>query len=378
MSLQEKGSEPELISLTDLATYLGQITESPAEEYLAKLITFVWVGLFERELYLVEGSAGGDPRRPLQVSREELRQIAARMTDNPKLRDLAWAMQAPGNPNRLLLEEAYWKLASARPEAFSGSFADSWLTKLHITHEAAAEWRDKHASRPEAEGPFWALCQAMTWIGYGQPMLPNEYTREDTPHHLGLDRVTFDARMTAAKRMLTARLQDGSITAYGFRLGSGRAEQIPAVDFLSPVSLQPWRDALLPEPSFGADPRQDAPLGTGIRMLKEQVISSCSTLAASQHHAEAGEAGSRGRRTARKRRFSPAALERCYRAYVQRCVSDSRMPSRQDDVEAMRRELGWAPQQAVWQLRSRLAPAEWKKQGRRKSVRKRSGDNLTV
>jgi hypothetical protein len=65
-------------------------------------------------------------------------------------------------------------------------------------------------------------------------------------------------------------------------------------------------------------------------------------------------------------RFSSAALEDWYEAYVRDCLSESRMPSRAEDVEAASKAFGMKiPRNAVRELRKKHAPGDWTKPGRR-------------
>ena len=70
--------------------------------------------------------------------------------------------------------------------------------------------------------------------------------------------------------------------------------------------------------------------------------------------------------TDRPRSFSQAQLERCYKDHIKECEGAGKMPSRDDDLQAVREALSKdIPRDAVRELRHRFAPDQWKKGGRR-------------
>ncbi len=79
-------------------------------------------------------------------------------------------------------------------------------------------------------------------------------------------------------------------------------------------------------------------------------------------------------KTPSARRFSEVKLQTWYEGYIDECKGAGEIPSREDDWVAARKALGdGVPRDAVRKARRRLAPDDWKKQGRRKTGQKTGG-----
>jgi hypothetical protein len=74
-----------------------------------------------------------------------------------------------------------------------------------------------------------------------------------------------------------------------------------------------------------------------------------------------------GRGENERRRFSSAELKRWYVQHVEECTRSGLVPSREEESQEANRVFGRPiPREAVRSLRRQLAPAEWRRQGRRR------------